>query len=328
MVSEVEFIQTYLKPLCNSKGSLSLEDDAAILPNLTGFDTIISKDMLISGQHFFATDKAQDIAHKALAVNLSDIAAKGAKPHSFLLGIAFPKAPDELWAKQFISGLQFMMKEFDCELLGGDTTGTKGPLVISVTIFGQVETGKMVKRSGAKPGDKIFVSGTLGDAALGLQIREKNEASQQWQLSNTEASFLLNRYLKPEPRNGLASALKSNASSAMDISDGLTSDLSKLCSASTCGAKINLDTIPFSEPALKIFHQDTSLKNHCLSWGDDYEILTTIPDKNVKSFLEAANKTGISVTEIGEVIAQKNGITYQNNNGEEITLEGQIFSHF
>ncbi len=328
MLTETSFIETYLKPLCSSKGSLSLSDDAAILGPDTQQDIIISKDLLLAGQHFFEDDDPADIAYKALAVNLSDIAAKGAKPLSFMLGIAFPEAPVDKWAASFTKGLQLAMQQFEIELLGGDTTGTKGPLVISITIFGQIEKGRMVKRSGANIGDQIYVSGTLGDAALGLKLRAAKEETKSWSLKNEEKAELLERYLKPKPRCALSKIIKEYASSSMDLSDGLIADLEKLCAASNCGAVIDYDQVPVSKPAQKLFFEDKALKQHCLGWGDDYEILFSIPQKNKEDFTKALQEIEIPMTNIGEIESIKHGVIYRNEKGDELSLKGQKFSHF
>jgi thiamine-monophosphate kinase len=328
MLTENEFIETYLKPLCRSKGSLSLSDDAAILTPSPNQDLIISKDILIAGHHFFADDRPDDIAYKALAVNLSDIAAKGATPKSVMLGIAFPNAPEPSWAKAFCRGLSDTMEQYSICLLGGDTTGTKGPLVLSITIFGEVESGKMVKRSGAQAGDHIYASGYLGDAALGYQLRKKLIDGAKLGLSDEENKSLIKRYLRPTPRSELASLLKEMATSAMDLSDGVIADLEKLSNASDIGAKINLDEMPVSKAAMKLFSSDPNLKNQCLSWGDDYEILATISPENSETFLNSTRHLGLEVTRIGECLSSENGITYLNTSGEEVSLKGQNFHHF
>ncbi len=328
MISETDFIETYLKPLCTSKESLNLSDDTALLNTDPSQDIIISKDMSIGGHHFFEDDDPSDIAYKALAINLSDIAAKGAKPFGFMLGIAFPKAPDEIWARKFTKSLKEVMDQFDLTLLGGDTTGTKGPVVISITIFGKIEKGRMVKRSGATIGDKIFVSGTLGDAALGFGLRSASNEANTWPLEKEEKNYLLQRYLRPTPRSNLSNIIKNHASSSMDLSDGLISDLGKLCAASNSGALIKFDELPFSKPAKKVFQGNQELKKHCLGWGDDYEILATIPTNNYESFIKALEEIKTPMTYVGEVKSRENGIIYKNNNGEELALKGQNFRHF
>lgn len=328
MLTETSFIEIYLKPLCSSKGSLSLSDDAAILNPDPQQDIIISKDILIAGQHFFETDDPKDIAYKALAVNLSDIAAKGAKPLSFMLGIAFPEAPEVKWAESFTKGLQLTMQKFDLSLLGGDTTGTKGPLVVSITIFGQIEKGRMVKRSGGNIGDQIYVSGTLGDAALGFKLRAAKEETKSWSLTNEEKAELLEKYLKPTPRCALSKLIKEYASSSMDLSDGLVADLEKLCAAAKRGAVIDYDQIPLSKSAQKLFYEDKVLKSHCLRWGDDYEILCTIPQKDKAAFEKALREIKIHMTNIGRIESIEHGVIYRNENGDELSLKGQKFSHF
>lgn len=329
MVTEDEFINIYLKPLSEkSKGSLNFTDDAAILPVNPDKDLIVSKDMLLAGQHFFEDDAPADIAHKALAVNLSDIAAKGATPHSFMLAIAFPKAPTEQWASEFTKSLHDLSNSANCPLMGGDTTGTKGPLTLSITIFGEVEKGRMITRSGAKEGDQIYVTGNLGDAAFGYEIRKTNGAAYQDLLSSSESKTLLARYLRPTPRLILSEAIKQNASAAMDISDGLISDLKKLCRTSCCGAEITLANIPFSEPVQKIITSNLQARDYALGWGDDYEILCTVPPANVAEFEKKSERLGAKITNIGAIKAQNTSILYKDENGQQVMPKPRFFEHF
>ncbi len=344
MVSEDEFIKTFLKPLAEkTEGSLGLLDDAAILPRTPGKDIIISKDILHADQHFYKEDDPANIAHKALATNLSDIAAKGATPICFMLGIAFPKAPDEQWLKGFIKGLEAISSQYSCHLLGGDTTGTKGPLSLSITIFGEVDAGKMVKRSGAKPGDHLYLSGSVGDAALGFLLKS-NELGikpsdlrfepdvNNWPLNDEQQTELLESYLRPTPRVELAEALKNHASAAMDVSDGLMTDLPKLCAASACGADVELARIPFSEPAKIVFAaqkaEQDELRNLCLCWGDDYEILSAISPENAENFETEAGLQGIIVQKIGNFTAPGQGIRLLDETGKPHQHKPLNFSHF
>lgn len=329
-MTENEFIETYLKPLCTTPEAFNLSDDAACLTPCGGFDIILSKDLLIEDHHFLKSDSPEDIAHKALAVNLSDIAAKGAQPIGFLLGLAFPNAPDPNWASAFTSELKQMIETYDCPLLGGDTTGTKGPLAISVTILGQIETGKMIRRNTAKPGDIIYVSGALGDAALGFELHKENDASSltTWDLTEDQKSSLITRYLRPTPRTNLAGALKQYATAAMDISDGLHSDLQKLCDASGLTAEIELSTIPFSNATIAVIEQAANNRDHALTWGDDYEILATIAPENAGEFEQLAKNLGTKVTRIGETKQPAGPVIYKEADGKPHNIKSAAFRHF
>lgn len=344
MVTEDEFIKTFLKPLAkNMKGSLGLDDDAAILPHKPGKDIITSKDILHADQHFYKEDDPANIAHKALATNLSDIAAKGATPLCFMLGIAFPKAPEEKWLKGFIKGLESISDKYNCHLLGGDTTGTKGLLSLSVTIFGEIEAGKMVKRRGAKPGDHLYLSGSVGNAALGFLLKSDQLGIQptdmgfepdlkKWSLTSEQRQQLEESYLRPTPRVELAEPLKNYASAAMDVSDGLLADLPKLCAASACGADIELASIPFSEPAKIVFAaqkaEQHKLHNLCLSWGDDYEILSAVPPENAVNYVNEARIQGINVQKIGKITPPGQGIRLLDETGTPCQFNSLNFSHF
>ncbi len=194
--------------------------------------------------HFLAGDAPDDIAWKALAVNVSDLAAKGAKPIGYLMALSFPEAPTQGWMAGFAAGLRAAQDRFGCHLIGGDTDRRPGPLTIAITVVGSVAQGRMVRRGTARPGDVLFVSGTLGDAALGLALRKGPDLAKAWGLSPEEDAHLRRRYLRPEPRLALAPALRAHASAAMDISDGLAKDLGRMCAASGCGAHVRFADLP------------------------------------------------------------------------------------
>ena len=199
--------------------------------------------------HFFPDDPADAIARKALRVNLSDLAAKGAKPAGFLLSLALPKGIGDAWLKSFARGLGGDARRYDCPLLGGDTVRTPGPLMVSVAAFGTLPSGTMVRRDGARVGDHVLVTGTIGDAALGLKLRHDRKAARRWKLSAAQRGHLARRYLVPQPRNALAFAVRKYATAAMDVSDGLAGDLGKLCRASGVAAVIDVARVPLSAAA-------------------------------------------------------------------------------
>jgi thiamine-monophosphate kinase len=200
ITSETELIETYLAPLAaGAPGAFDLKDDAALIEMEAGFDLVVSTDPVIAGVHFFADDEPQNIAWKALAVNVSDLAAKGAEPIAYTMALAFPEAPRRDWMAAFSAGLREAQTAFGCTLIGGDTDRTSGPLSIGVTAFGKVPRGLMVRRGSALIGDRVFVTGTIGDSALGLQLRKSPEAFGA-SLSQSDSEFLVSRYLRPQPR--------------------------------------------------------------------------------------------------------------------------------
>src|SRR3954471_4464130 len=243
---EDSLIARYFKPIATDPGAFALVDDAAVL-QAQGADIVVTTDAIVEGVHFLPDDPPETIARKALRVNLSDVAAKGATPAGFLLTLAL-RAVDDAWLKPFAAALGEDAKSYACPLLGGDTVSTPGPLTISVTAFGRVPVGKMVHRRGARPGDRVVVSGTIGDAALGLAILRGGKVHAA---ANDAAAreFLVGRYRVPQPRVALAALVREYASAAMDVSDGLAGDLAKLCGVSAVSAAIDLESIPLSEAA-------------------------------------------------------------------------------
>ena len=266
-LTEDELIEKLFAPLAGPAG-LGLEDDVALLP--AGGESVATVDALVAGVHFFSDDPPGAIAKKALRVNLSDLAAKGAEPLGFLLALALPEDWTNDWLMAFAQGLGEDAGAFACPLLGGDTVKTPGPLTISITALGRVR-GRFVPRAGAKVGDGVFVSGTIGDAALGLRLRK--EPALAARLSPSARDFLLDRYLLPRTRLDLAGELRAGASAAMDVSDGLLGDLAKLARVSKVSSRIALADIPFSEAAREALALDPALLETLLSGGDDYEIL-------------------------------------------------------
>src|SRR5471030_2844961 len=234
--AEDRLIARFFAPIATHPGALGLSDDAAFIKPPPGCDLVLKTDAIIGGVHFFADDAASAVASKALRVNLSDLAAKGASPLGFLLSLALPKEIGDDWLAGFAEGLRGDAVLYGCPLFGGDTDRTPGPITISIAMFGSVPEGTMVRRAGAKAGDRVFVSGTIGDAALGLMLRKGATA---WKLDTAQRQHLMSRYLLPQPRNALAEATRTHASAAMDVSDGLAGDLAKLCRVSKAAATID-----------------------------------------------------------------------------------------
>lgn len=324
---EDRLIERFFKPLATHPGALALSDDAAYLTPPAGHDLVLTTDMTVAGVHFFADDPPETIGKKALRVNLSDLAAKGAEPIGALLAISFSEDIDEGWIANFSRGLGEDCIAFSCPLLGGDTTKTRGPLSIAITAVGKVPFGKMVKRAGAKPGDFVVVSGTIGDAALALELRKRVLSGGLGDLDKPQVAELMRRYRVPEPRLALAPLLREFANAAMDISDGLAGDLDKLARVSGVGAQIETAKIPLSNPAHDAIAGEAALLATALTGGDDYEVLAAIPESRFAAFAEAASKAGVPVTAIGRFEAGE-GVAVLGPGGQELSFEKASFSHF
>ncbi len=320
---EDSLISRYFKPLATDPGAFDLTDDAAILKS-SADELVVTTDAIVEGVHFLPDDPPDTVARKALRVNLSDLAAKGAAPAGFVLTLAL-RTPDDVWLMAFARGLGEDATEFGCPLLGGDTVSTPGPLMISITAFGRVPAGKMVRRSGAKAGDRVVVSGTIGDAALGLALLKGAAATT---LGADEGAMLIGRYRVPQPRIALAQAVRDHASAAMDVSDGLAGDLAKLCAASEVSAAIDAQSIPLSGPGRTLLSSGAVSIESIVSGGDDYEILCTIPENRFDAFTEAAKLAGVPVTSIGTIIAGNAVPRFIDGQGAEIALPRRSYSHF
>ena len=324
---EDRLIARHFKPIAWHPGALGLTDDAAMLTPPPGHTLVVTADANVGGVHFFPDDPPDAIARKALRVNLSDLAAKGAKAAGFVLTLALPKGVGDDWLKAFARGLGADAKTYDCPLLGGDTVYTPGPVAISITAFGTLPKATMVKRSGARVGDHVIVTGTIGDAALGLKLRKERGATKRWKLDTTMRRHLLARYLVPNPRNALAEALRRNASAAMDVSDGLVGDLGKLCRASGVGADVDVARVPLSKAALAVLVADPKATETMLTGGDDFEVVATVPPRKLKSFLAAARRTGVPATGIGRITAAR-GARFLGPDGRPLRFVRTSFSHF
>lgn len=322
MSSEDSLIARYFKPLATDPGAFALTDDAAIL-NAGSDDLVVTTDAVVEGVHFLPDDPAGSIARKALRVNLSDLAAKGATPAGFVLTLAL-RGVEHAWLAEFSRGLGKDAATFQCPLLGGDTVSTPGPLMISVTAFGRVPKGQMVRRSGAAVGDRIVVTGTIGDAALGLALLQDRLTSDD----AAARAYLADRYREPQPRIALAIALRNHASAAMDVSDGLAGDLGKLCAASGVSATVEVGAVPLSAPAAALLAAGAIGDESILAGGDDYEILCAIPANRLAAFTEDARQAGVAVTEIGTLVAGDRVPCFRDRRGDEIALSRRSYSHF
>jgi thiamine-monophosphate kinase len=325
--AEERLIARYFKPLATHPGAFGLADDAAAIAPPAGCDLVLKTDGVIGGVHFFPDDPAETVAKKVLRMNLSDLAAKGAKPLGFLLALALPAGIGEGWLAAFARGLGEDAKLFGCPLLGGDTDHTPGPISVSVAAFGAVPHGKMVRRAGAQPGDRVVVTGTIGDAALGLLLRRDPANAKRWALSREQQEHLAARYLVPQPRNAIAAFLGAYASAAMDVSDGLAGDLAKLCRASAVAAEIACPRVPLSDAARAALAKDAALIDTVVTGGDDYEILATVPAGKVEGLRGQAAAVGVAISEIGEVAAGE-GTCLLGSDGKPLALAQPSYSHF
>jgi len=324
---EDQLIDRFFRPIAKHPGALGLVDDAAFLTPPAGSDLVLTVDAVVVGVHFLADDPADSVAKKALRVNLSDLAAKGAKPLGALLSLSMPENTGDDWLAAFARGLGEDCAAFDCPLLGGDMTGTPGLLTISITAIGAVPTGRMVRRKGAQPGDVLVITGTIGDAVLGLKLRREPNNPAFARLNRTARALLADRYLLPQPRVALARSLHEHATAAVDISDGLAGDVGKLAAASGVAARIEAKRIPFSAPARTALSEEPNLVETMLGGGDDYEIAATVPENRLKALQAAGTESGIDVTAIGRIEAGE-GVTVLGLDGQPLALKQASFSHF
>ena len=323
---EDSLIARYFKPLATDPGAFGLTDDAATL-KAHAEDIVVTTDAIVEGVHYLPDDPPDTIARKALRVNLSDLAAKGAIPAGFVLTLAL-RTPDESWLTAFSRGLGEDAAQFGCPLLGGDTVSTPGPQMVSITAFGRLPADGMIHRSGAKAGDRVVVTGTIGDAALGLHIL-RGGAALAWLGDRADAKdMLVSRYRVPQPRNALAEAVREYASAAMDVSDGLAGDLAKLCAASGVSALIDAPAIPLSAPAAELLARGSIGMETLVSGGDDYEVLCAIPENRFQAFAKAAALAEVSVTPIGTFIAGTSAPKFLDAQGGELPLMRRSYSHF
>jgi thiamine-monophosphate kinase len=326
MAAEFDIIARYFAPLAGPAG-LGLLDDAALLQLPPGHELVITTDAIVADVHFFNDDPAEAIGHKALAVNLSDLAAKGAEPLGFVMSLILPQYCKEEWIAAYATGLGALAASARCPLIGGDTVFGKGPLSISITAFGAVPTGKMVKRGNASEGDILFVSGTIGDGALGLLQHAAKRTGKAATLSKDHEAFLIECYLRPKPRNAISAIVQRYARAAMDISDGFVGDITKLVHLSGYGANIHLSDVPYSVAARAAFRMDQNLVETALTGGDDYEILAAVPADKAKDFLKACLKEGVVVTRIGHVTGAKQPVHFINKDGKPQQFTSPSYVH-
>jgi thiamine-monophosphate kinase len=325
---EDRLIAKYFRPIATHPGAFGLADDAAAIAPPPGCDLVLKTDGVIGGVHFFPDDPPEAVARKALRINLSDLAAKGAAPLGFLMSIALPAglAPD--WLAGFAHALAEDAAFYGCPLLGGDTDRSPGAVTVYIAALGSVPHGTMVRRAGARPGDRIVVTGTIGDGALGLVLHKDPAAAERWKLDAAMRQHLLDRYLVPQPRNAIAEALRRHASAAIDVSDGLVGDLAKLARASGIGADIAVESVPLSAAAQRALAADPALIETILTGGDDFEIVAAVAPDQVEVLRREATSTGLPVTEIGTAAEQLSGMRFLTRDGRALVFKRPSYSHF
>jgi thiamine-monophosphate kinase len=326
--AEDHLIARHFRPLATHPGALGLVDDAAVIAVPAGHELVLKTDGVIAGVHFFPDDPPEAVARKALRINLSDLAGKGARPLGFLLSIALTSEVVDGWLKRFTRALGADAKKFGCPLLGGDTDRTPGRVTLTIAALGTVPRGTMVRRGGARAGDCVVVTGTIGDAALGVMLRQDPAAAKRWGLDRRMREHLLGRYLVPEPRNALAEALRRRANGGMDISDGLAGDLAKMCRASRVDAAIDVARVPLSGAARAALAAEPALIETILTGGDDYEVLASVPARKLAALRKAARAARIAVTEIGRFTKGSGSAGFVDAQGRALKFTRPSYSHF
>ena len=320
-MNEFEMVQKYFLPLTMGRDEAGgLLDDAAIFSVPDGMDMVISSDTLNSGTHFLEDEKPENIAHKCLRVNLSDMAAMGATPCAYQMNLAFNAYPDEPWVKAFSGALLEDNEKFGVFCAGGDTTVAEGSLLVSLTIFGFVPKGKAVKRSGAKEGDVIVLTGPIGRAAVGVK-----SLLGLLELDNPEP--FLSICHKPEPRTPLSPAIAQYANAAIDISDGLIADLTHVCDASGLSGELQLGAIPFTDETVALLKAGIVNVETLLTGGDDYEIAMAVAPSNINALSEAAKAVGLDLSVVGEFKAGE-GVHVMNEGEGELEFKQTGWTHF
>lgn len=302
-LDEFAAIARYFAPLAAGfPGAFGLTDDAAVLSPRAGCELVVTIDTLVSGVHFRADDPADGVGAKLLAVNLSDLAAMGARPVAYLLSLSLPRSwivagAVETWLVRFTQGLLCAQTEHAMHLVGGDTVATPGPLSLTVTAFGEVEAGRLLRRAGAEAGDDVWVTGSIGDAALGLLALEGRLPA----LAAGASEALVARYRRPTPRIAAGLALVGVAHACADISDGLLADLGHICAASGTGAVLDARRLPLSDPSRAALETDAGLLATILAGGDDYELVFTAAPGDAPRIDAASRRLRLPITAIGRI---------------------------
>lgn len=308
-------------------GALGLTDDAAILSVPPGRQLVLTMDTLVQDVHFLfdgSAQQASDAAYKALAVNVSDLAAKAADPLAYMLSLTLPVSGPGEWLDGLAEGFRHGQSDWDIHLAGGDTVrGTSG-LSLTVTAIGSVPQDAALLRRNARPGDRLLVTGTIGDAWAGLRVCQSPEIFAQLSRPNTD--FLRSRYQRPSPRVAIIESLRTHASAAMDISDGLVLDLERMCRASGVGARLRADQVPVSDPIRQLIQSHAISPTDVLSGGDDYEILASVPADALEPLAEAARRVGVPISDVGEIIMTP-GVSVVGEDGNPLSITHKGWDH-
>lgn len=315
--AEFSLIARHFRPLAGP-GALALSDDAALLDPPPGKQLVLAADAMVAGVHFLPDDPPETIGRKLLRVNLSDLAAMGAAPLGYLMTCGFAKGTSDAWIAAFVAGLALDQAEFGLAVLGGDTVVTPGPASFSLTILGSVAPGRALRRQGARPGDEVWVSGTIGDGALGLLALTGRLPPDP---------HLADRYQLPRPRLALGQALVGIARAAMDVSDGLVQDLGHLARAAGCAAEIRAEAVPLSDATHAALGADRALLGRILGGGDDYELLFAAAPEDAARVLAAGAATQTPVARIGRFLDGA-GVMVLDGGGTPLDLPAAGWSHF
>ena len=326
---EFELIARYFAPLSKGfPGAYGLQDDAAVVTPTPGQQIVAKTDAIVGGVHFLPDDPADLVAQKALRVNLSDLAAKGAVARCYMIDLILPGSTTEDWVAAFARGLTHDQETFGVHLIGGDTNTTPGPLTIALMALGEIASGQILRRGGARPGDAIFVTGTIGDATLGLSALR----GELPELDAAAAGHLIDRYRLPVPRVGLGPRLIGLASATIDISDGLVADLGHICDVSRLGAVVDAARVPLSDAARRAIGGDRTRLEAALTGGDDYEILFTAPPEAAGKVEQLSREIGLAITPIGEMCAEpsdgRDRVVVLDEPGRPMELTQRGWEHF
>jgi thiamine-monophosphate kinase len=330
MPSEFEWVARYFAPLARGfAGAYDLLDDVAVISPGPGRELVVKSDVIVAGIDFPPDEPATLVARKALRVNLSDLAAKGAAARAYLVDLILPQTVDEGWIASFAEGLARDQAQYGIHLIGGDLSSTSGPITVAVTAFGEVPLGKVIRRGGAQAGDSIFVTGTIGDAALGLEFLGPPPSA----LDRASVEFLTDRYRLPQPRVILGPQLIGIATASLDISDGLIADLRHLCSVSRLSARIAADRVPLSPAARLAIGADPRRLAVALTGGDDYEILFTASPAATSRIRELSEALRTVVTPIGHMTAPDSAdgrpdVAVLDASGRRLHFAAEGWTHF
>lgn len=327
--SEFELIARYFARLsAGFPGAYGLLDDAAVISPSAGHELVVKTDTIVGGVDFTEDTGAYLIARKALRVNLSDLAGKGAVPRAYLVDLVLPDTIDEEWVASFAAGLAQDQAEYSIHLIGGDTSSTPGPITVAVTALGEVPIGRIIRRRGAQAGDLIFVTGTIGDAALGLSVSRGSLPA----LDPASAEFLEDRCRLPQPRVALGPQLVGIASAGMDVSDGLVADLGHICTVSDLSAVIEAISVPLSPAAVAAIDGNAERLANALTGGDDYEVLFTARPAEAPRISALSRSSGMPITAIGRMTApsprSEPRVAVLDNRGNPMRFVSEGWTHF